>query len=460
MLSALLSYSNLSAQTVPVPPTYQDLYTELNNYLVSFNATLGPTKASAYPTLMTGSLKAANSNIGPQLLNGTTGMQLQLNALKAMGAQAIMVEVGFPVLYQPFLTSQGQSYSAYVAYYQGVATAVRQAGLKLIVEDDTLQSDDVQAGWNTAPFYATLNWTRYQQARAQTALTVAQTMRPDYMVVLQEPNTEFGNTGQSEVDTPGGSAALLSQIIASVRQSGVPGLKVGAGTATSTLNALSFIQQYVALPVDFIDMYIYPVNRNYLLIAFQIASIAAAAGRPVSVTECWLWKARDSEINVLTPDQFRARDPFSFWAPLDAYFIQTMQHLANHTQMLLLDPFDAEYYFAYQTYNASTENLTQAQILAEQTSAATAANQQAQYTSTGMSYYHSIVAPADTIPPSAPGGLSGASGNLTTASLNWTDATDNVGVAGYHVFRNVAIVGTTAASGLRIDGECDVLILG
>jgi hypothetical protein len=452
MLLALLSYSSASAETPPVPATFQDLYTELDNYLVSFNATLGSGNASAHPTLMTGSLKAANSNIGPQLLNGTTGMQLQLNALKAMGAQAIMVEVGFPMLYGPFLTSQGQPYSAFVAYYQGVATAVRQAGLKLIVENDTLLRNDVQAGWATAPFYATLDWTQYQQARAQTALTIAQTMRPDYMVVVQEPNTESGNSGQSEVDTPHGSAAMLSQILARVQQSGVPGLKVGAGTATSTVNALSFIQQYVVLPVDFIDLHIYPVNRNYLPSALQIASIAAAAGKPVSMTECWLWKARDSEINVLTPDQIRGRDPFNFWAPLDAHFIQTMQHLANHMQMLFLDPFDSEMYFAYQTYDDSTENLTPAQIIGQQNSLVSTANQQALYTGTGMSYYHSAILPAHTAPPSAPGELSGGLGDPATASLNWTASTDNIGVAGYYVLRDGQNIGTTGTLYYRDPG--------
>jgi fibronectin type 3 domain-containing protein len=445
MVLALLPYGSASAQDPPVPSPFQDLYSSLDAYLTNFNATLGSGNGSTYPTLMTGSLKAANSNAGPQLLNGTMGMQLQLNALKAMGAQAIMVQVGFPVLYEPFLTSQGQSYPAFVAYYQGVAAAVRQAGLKLIVENDTLLSNDVQAGWDTAPFYATLDWTGYQQARAQTAAVVAQTMQPDYMVVVQEPNTEFGNSGQSEVDTPSGSAALLSQILASVQQSGVPGLKVGAGTATATVNALSFIQQYVTLPVDFIDMHIYPVNRGYLPNALQIASTAAAAGKPVSMTECWLWKARDSEINVLTPDQFRARDPFSFWAPLDAYFIQTMQNLANRTQMLFLDPFGAEYYFAYLPYGASTENLTVSQILGEEESAANAATQQALFTSTAMSYYNSVVVPADTAPPSAPGELSGKSANPTTAFLSWTAAADNVGVAGYYILRNGQPAGTTAA---------------
>jgi hypothetical protein len=40
------------------------------------------------------------------------------------------------------------------------------------------------------------------------------------------------------------------------------------------------------------------------------------------MTECWLWKVLDTELgNVLTDDvRSEARNPFSFWAPLDAYF--------------------------------------------------------------------------------------------------------------------------------------------
>ena len=83
---------------------------------------------------------------------------------------------------------------------------VRAAGLKLIVENDTLLVNDVQAGWNAAPFYATLDWAQYQQARAQTAVTVAQTMQPDYLVVVEEPDTEAANSGQNQANTPSGSA--------------------------------------------------------------------------------------------------------------------------------------------------------------------------------------------------------------------------------------------------------------
>lgn len=54
--------------------------------------------------------------------------------------------------------------------------------------------------------------------------------------------------------------------------------------------------------------------------------------------------------------------------------------------------------------------------------------------------------PPDTTPPSAPTGL--ASSNLTTTSvrLGWTAATDNVGVAGYEVSRDGAVVGTVTTT--------------
>jgi hypothetical protein len=114
-----------------------------------------------------------------------------------------------------------------VIWYQAVAAAIRQAGLKLIVENDSLMVNDVAANWDVAPFYAALNWTEYQAARAQTALTIAQVMQPDYLVALQEPQTEAANSGQVNVNTVSGSVSMLTGILASVQQSGVTGMKVG-----------------------------------------------------------------------------------------------------------------------------------------------------------------------------------------------------------------------------------------
>src|SRR5260370_16510448 len=103
MLRLLVSFPDrVTAQTAPqVPSTFQDLYTELDNYLVNFNATLTANGSiTPYPVLWTGSLKSANGNVGPQLITDQSAMLLQLQALKAMGAQSIMVQVGFPVLWE------------------------------------------------------------------------------------------------------------------------------------------------------------------------------------------------------------------------------------------------------------------------------------------------------------------------------------------------------------------------
>src|SRR5579871_2968668 len=110
------------AQNPSVPPSFQDLYSSLDTYLVNFNATLNAMPISVQPTLASGNLKNANANAGPALVNAGAlpGIQLQLQELKAMGVQAVMVEVGFPMLYEPFLTSQGQSQAQFVAFYQQI----------------------------------------------------------------------------------------------------------------------------------------------------------------------------------------------------------------------------------------------------------------------------------------------------------------------------------------------------
>lgn len=95
ILCVAFSFSLNAQAPPPVPSTFQDLYTQQQNYLDSFNATLAASGPGVpYPTLRCGALKSMDSNIGPQLLTGDATPQL--NALKAMGVQAIMLQVGFP----------------------------------------------------------------------------------------------------------------------------------------------------------------------------------------------------------------------------------------------------------------------------------------------------------------------------------------------------------------------------
>jgi fibronectin type 3 domain-containing protein len=446
LLSGIFPAGASAQQPPPVPASFQALYTSLDNYLVNFNATINSqSNGTTYPVMYSANLEDANADAGPNIINSgsVAGIQAQLQGLKAMGVQAVTVEVSFPMLYEPFFSSQSQ-YQQYVAFYQNLATSVRALGLKLIVENEVLLNDSLTDGWNVAPFYASLNWTQYQAARAQTAVTIAQTMQPDYMVLLEEPDTEATMTGQTQAGTVAGATSILSGNLSALQAAGVSGVQYGAGVGTWLSNYQQFIQSFLALPVNFIDMHVLTVNNNFLPNALAIANLAASAGVPVTMTQSWLHKEADSELNVLSNDQILARNPFSFWAPLDAYFIQTMQNMANYTHMTYMDIFESAYFFAYLPYNTSTENLSPSAILSQETQQSNQNVLNASFTGTAMSYYKSILPTPDTIPPSTPGGVAGGSTQPTVVDLSWNASTDNVGVAGYYVFRNGVMVATTA----------------
>jgi fibronectin type 3 domain-containing protein len=457
------------AQTVPAE--FQDLYNTLSTDLNHFNANLNSIwNGSKFPTVFAGNLAVANGNSGPGMLsNYNPGAQFQLQAIKASGAKAVLVQAGFPILYAPFydfLATQpgytGVTYEAFVSYYQQMARDVRAAGLKLIVENTILLSDDVQAGWGPglSAYYATLNWDQYEAARAQCALNIAQIIQPDNLVVLQEPSNEASQTGQSDVNTASGATSMLNQILVSlapVRAS----MKVGAGVANWQPQIQDFIQSFVTLPLDTIDLHIYPVNSlgppnnlDFMANALTVASMAAAAGKQLSVTEAWLWKMRDSEWNVLTADQIRARNPFDFWAPLDAYFLQLLVNFGYYTNAAFVAPCGPYYFAAYLPYDSTTQNLSPGDILNQETAAAAQANANANYTSTATSYHDSLVSPPDTIPPSTPAIVSSSAGT-NTASVSWTASTDNVGVAGYYVQRNGASIASTAQTQFNDTGLGD-----
>src|SRR5579863_6278880 len=349
----------------PVPAAFQSLYTELGSYLSSFNATLG--SPSTYPVLYTGTLTTANGNSGPQMLspNYLTGVQLELQGLKAMGFQAVMFELPFTVLYQPFYTYIGNAaqYQQFVNFYTQVASMVRAAGMKMVIENDTAWPSGIWSNWpELTAYYATLDWTQYQQARAQTAQVVAQVMHPDYLVLMEEPDTEAGITGQTNVNTVSGATEMVSLMLGGLKKQGITGIQVGAGMGSWYPQYLALTQSLAALPLNFIDMHVYLINNGFLNNAVTIASTAAAAGKPITMTECWLYKIRDSEVNVLNYNEIWARNAFTFWEPLDTDFLNTMQKLANYSHMHFLAPFYSFYFRTALPYESSTENLLPPQI--------------------------------------------------------------------------------------------------
>ncbi len=425
----------------------------------AFNQTLQTpptwTPIAGGPTVYAGNLSMADANVGPGLSGPDylNSVEIQLGELKALGVKAVLVQVGFPVLYEPFFGSTS-AMQPYLTFYQQLAVAVKAAGLKLIVENNTVLVNDSESGWtNLNAYFATLNWTEYMLGRATMAATVATTMQPDYLVLAEEPDTEALNSGQPNVNIPADAATMIAGEISAVRLV-APTSKLGAGFGSwppaggATLT--SYIQAYVQLPLDYIDFHIYPINTengtSIIGSSLTIASMAAAAGLPVAISEAYLWKMENNEFNVYTGDYFRARDPFGFWEPLNIGFFQTLQSLANYTNMIYVAPEGPQFLFAYQTYGGTSANggaatctcttssCDQSSIAQTENSLSSAANQIAGYTGLAYGYSGLLVVPPDTIAPTIPANLAATAG-YTEVTLTWSPSTDNVGVAGYNILR-------------------------
>jgi fibronectin type 3 domain-containing protein len=465
VLVPALCKADVPTPTAPpaVPAGYcTSIYSELFGDLQAFNTQLATpptwTPVPGGPTLYAANLSLADSNSGPQI-SGAGYLQstlVQLQELQAMGVQAVVVSIGFPVLYEPFYGSEA-ALAPYLTFYTQVAQAVKAAGLKLIVDQEELFSNDIAAGWTEMnPFYVGLTWPEYMVARAQMAATVAQTMLPDYFTLADEPDTEATQTGQQNLNDAADAAQMIAGEIAAVQAlnlSPAPQLGAGFGTwleASGSSSLVSYTNAYLTLPLNYLDLHVIPVNTladssdigNSLI----VASMAAAVGRPVAIGQAWLEKAEASELNVLSSDVIRARGPFSFWAPLDGYFVQTMQALAKYTQMIYMAPDEPIYFFAYQPYGGTVANggaanctcttatCSDYDIMQTENSLAFTGQSLAGFTTTALSYYSQLVTPPDATPPSTPTALVGVA-DVLGANISWTGSSDNIGVAGYNVFR-------------------------
>jgi hypothetical protein len=329
LLAALFLICLSAHADVPTPPTppsipagyCSTIATEVQGYMDTFNASIGTSPEASF--LHAAQLQQADSNTGPAVYNGLAGSLIQAQELQAMGFQAVKISIGFPLLYEGYWGSQS-AMQPYLTFYEELVADIQAMGMKVIVENTILLTNQPEAGsWNNPPltaYYAGLSWPEYMAGRATMAATIAQDIKPDYLVLAEEPDTEAAATGQSNLNNPVDAAAMIAGEIVSVRLVNLT-IPLGAGFGT-WLGAfppdglLEYVLDYVALPLDYIDYHMYPIltweGTSYLSNALLIAQQAQLAGKPVAVSESWLWKTENSEYNVQPPDFYRTRDPSVF----------------------------------------------------------------------------------------------------------------------------------------------------
>ncbi len=434
------------AQVPPsIPSQYQAAYTDVNTSLTSFGTTLssvwnGATSPVSYaPQLLSAQSDLTTSLLQPNYYQYT--VLSELNSLQALGAKAVTFHVNFPA-FLPSYYSNASDYQAYASFYTTLMAELRSRGMQVVIENMTAQAYPGTNGASFTSYYQSLNWTNYMALRAQEAANIATVLKPDYMVVEAEPDTEASGTFQPNVNTVSGATQLVQGMITAVQSAGATSVKVVAGCGTWNPLFLQFIQSFVTLPLSTIDMHIYPVNNNNLPNALAALPIIQGAGKQASISEFWVYKESNSEYTSGLPyTTVYARDVYSFWGPTDVLFLQAMANFANYGKLAFIAPFWSHYFNAYLDYN-TYGGQPDATVIQDESSAATAANMTGVFTSTGAAWENLLIPSPDKTAPQVPAAPSLVAVSQTASSLSWGATTDNVGVAAYNLYRNGSLIGT------------------
>jgi hypothetical protein len=340
----------------PVPGQYQAIYDELKAEMAHFEVTLNETwNHSLGQTIIATELAYANGNIGEGLLNANimNYNRMLLDSLQAMGAKGVVLAIKFPLLKPDFPRS-----SEYLQFFKNIMVECHQRSMKVLVECGA-----IFAGTPYSP--VEVDWSNYTtetflQGLKDQLLLIAEEIKPDYLTLANEPQTEEALTKLTI--TPGIWSGFIASTLQNIDRSG--GLLIGAGTGT--WENPNYINELFDMPgLDYIDLHIYPMNTNaiYLDRALNYAVEARAAGKRVTVSESWLWKATPAELSNFLGDteKIMNRDVYSFWYPLDERFIQDVVNLADATNMDFVSFFWTRNFLSYLDYDSTPHDLTTAE---------------------------------------------------------------------------------------------------
>ena len=95
--------------------------------------------------------------------------------------------------------------------------------------------------------------------------------------------------------------------------------------------------------------------------------------------------------NIASNAKVFARDPFSFWAPLDQRFLRLISNFARAEKIKLVSPFWTIYFFSYIDYDTGVSQLPYADLVQLVNSTATRSVMNGRFSETGVAY-HDLIA--------------------------------------------------------------------
>lgn len=371
-----------------VPAEYQALYAELENKLEVLDRQISAKwSGTRYPVAFAATVIPANSNRGNQLLAPQTYEFCldYIDRLKEMGLKAVSLDINFPLLFAGFHKDK-QAFLDYLDFYKRLAEDIRKRNLKLIVESTIIFTSRAYSSLSVKEFYEGLSFEEYKAGRSEMLKTIATEIRPDYLTIANEPDTEQNETGQP-VNDLNRWFEMVNVFIKELRSLGILDMQIGAGMGTWQREYQSFATRLAKQAgIDFIDIHIYPVNRDFFERAYAIADIAKASGKGIALGEAWLYKVQDKELGHINYVKAYARDGYSFWQPLDERFLELLVKLAHCKQFLFAVPFWSQYFFGYTDYNQATADLPYQQLQKATNRKAAANIRTGEFSQTGKAY--------------------------------------------------------------------------
>lgn len=337
----------VTATAQGVPKRYQALYRDLDAQLTAFDLRVPPAPDGKLP-VRAATLGSANCHRGEILLEGSTreATLRELDALKNLGAEGIVL----PICY-PLLTPQFRDPQPFLDYYANLANEVRARNLKLLIEHGTLQP--AFASVDVRPYYAKLGKSRFLRERYAELKTILVALQPDYITLVSEPAAQSAGLKLSIKEWRSYVAKSIDSLS---EQLGAFPTLLGAGCGL--WDDFEYVQAFAGIArLRYIDLHLYPLSAGgekdfERLLSWPERIRSIDAGKSIVMSELWLYKlgANEKFKGMLDPAVI-ALDVFSFWSPLDQKLLRIVARAARAQNLELVAPFWARYFFAYLDYN-------------------------------------------------------------------------------------------------------------
>jgi hypothetical protein len=365
------------------PKKYQDLYRELDSQLSAFERRL-PARSSGTAPIRGATLLSANCHRGESMLSGAQreATLRELDALKGLGAEGIVLEICYPLLTPAFRDPQ-----PFIEYYANLANEIHVRGLQLVVEHNSLLP--AYASIDVRPYYKKLTKQRFGRERYAELKTILLALNPEYLTLVSEPRTHTAGLNLTLSDW---RAYVQRSVETLSEQLGSFPTRLGAGSGL--WDDFGYVEAFSAIKgLGYIDLHLYPLTSGgesnlERLLAWPDRIRAIDPGKHIIMSELWLYKAGASErFDAVADPAVFARDVYGFWSPLDRKLLRVVGVAAREKGIELVAPFWSRYFFAYLDYNDPlTFNLRATDLLNLASQRAYAAILNGQHTDTGFAF--------------------------------------------------------------------------